>query len=87
MNEFADRENPCKAVVLDAPEGYVKLGGYGVVFGGKDLQGETFESDTDYWLDKLTRTPPTLYQHGKDKRAKKVVLGKGAISDPDDIGL
>jgi len=88
MNEFADRENPTKAVVLEgAPEGYVRLGGYGVVFGGKDLQGETFEADTDFWLDKLTRTPPALYQHGKDAKIKKARLGHATIADPDDIGL
>lgn len=83
-----DRDNPCKAVVLDgAPEGYVRLGGYGVVFGGRDLQGETFTKDTDYWLDKLTRTPPALYQHGKDAKLGRSVVGRATIADPDDIGL
>jgi len=87
MREY-DRDNPCKAVVLDgAPEGYVRLGGYGVVFGGRDLQGETFTKTTDYWLDKLTRNPPALYQHGKDAKLGRSVVGRATIADPDDIGL
>lgn len=83
-----DRYNPCKAVLLGgAPEGFVRVGGYGVVFGGKDLQGETFSADTDFWLTKLTRTPPALYQHGKDAKARREPLGTALVADPDDIGL
>ncbi len=88
MRDGYDPENPTKAVVLDgAPAGFVRVGGYGVVFGGRDLQGETFTKDTDFWLDKLTRTPPALYQHGKDAKTRRDLLGRATVSDPDDVGL
>lgn len=88
MREGYDPENPCKAVVLEgAPEGYMRLGGYGVVFGGKDLVGDTFTPETKFWLDEITRTPVVMYQHGKDKQVGKAVLGRAHIYDPDDIGL
>ena len=87
MHEYADQDNPTKAVVYGETADSFKLGGYGVVFGGRDLEGEFFDKDTDFWLDRLTRTPPVLYQHGKDKRAQTHMIGKGVVSDPDDIGL
>jgi HK97 family phage major capsid protein len=87
MHEFADQENPTKAVIYGETEDSFTLGGYGVVFGGADLEGETFTKETDFWLDRITRTPPVLYQHGRDEKLRTVVLGKGTISDADDIGL
>ena len=87
MHEYADQDNPTKAVVLEETDTHFTVGGYGVVFGGKDLEGETFSKDTDFWLDRLTRTPPVLYQHGRDEKVRTVPLGQGAIDDPDDIGL
>ncbi len=85
-----DMETPStRAVVVKAVEGEstVTIGGYGVVFGGEDLQGETFTKDTDFWLDRLTRTPPVLYQHGRDAQMQKTVVGHATIADPDDVGL
>lgn len=87
MHEYADQENPTKAVMLEETDTHFTVGGYGVVFGGEDLEGETFSKDTDFWLDRLTRTPPILYQHGKDTKARRTVLGSGTVADPDDIGL
>lgn len=85
-----DMETPStRAAVLKAIEGEptVTIGGYGVVFGGKDLQGETFTPDTDFWLDRLTRTPPVLYQHGKDSHMRLEPVGRAEVSDPDEVGL
>jgi len=87
MHEYADKDNPTKAVMLEETDAYFRVGGYGVVFGGEDLEGETFSKDTDFWLDRLTRTPPVLYQHGKDAKAQKSVIGAATVEDPDDIGL
>jgi len=82
-----DREATTKAVLVGETDTTFTVGGYGVLFGGRDLEGEHFEKETDFWLDRLTRTPPVLYQHGKDDRARKVTLGHATIDDPDDIGL
>jgi len=62
------------------------LGGWGVIYGSTDLEGERFIPETDFWFDKLTRTPPVLYQHGMDAKAARQVLGK-AMVDERDIGV
>ena len=74
------------ARVTKSSDTHFTLGGYGVVFGGVDLTGETFTKDTDFWLDRLSPTPPVLYQHGQDRTVKKRVLSRGTVT-PDDIGL
>lgn len=63
------------------------VGGYGVVWGGKDLTGDTFTKDTDLWLDKLSPTPPLMYHHGLDATIKRVVLGNVVTTKADDTGL
>ena len=35
----------------------ITVTGYGVVFGGVDLEGDTFERDTDYMLDLVPHKP------------------------------
>ncbi|MCK9357090.1 MAG: phage major capsid protein [Dehalococcoidia bacterium] len=62
------------------------LGGYGVVYGGADLEGETFTPQTDFWLDRLSATPPVLYQHGQDRRLKSHTLGRARV-EAQDAGL
>ena len=42
------------------------VGGYGVIFGGVDLEGETFSADTNYMLD-LVPTKLAMYDHGQQK--------------------
>ena len=39
-----------------------RVGNWGIIFGKKDLQDETFSKDTDLWLDKIPNRP-TLYEH------------------------
>ncbi len=70
--------------VLGASETHMTLGGYGVVYGGADLEGETFTKDTDFWLDRLSATPPVLYQHGQDRRLKAHTLGHATVDARDD---
>lgn len=59
------------------------VAGYGVVYGGRDLEGETFEKDTDLMLD-LVPEKPLMYDHGLDV---KNFLGKVLSTEPDDIGV
>lgn len=64
-----------------------KVGGYGVVFGGRDLTGDRFTADTDFWLDRITQTPMVMYQHGADPLLKRSVVGRVTSTAADDIGL
>jgi len=79
-------EPSVRARVVKSTDTHVTLGGYGVVYGGADLEGETFTKETDFWLDRLSRTPPVLYQHGKDKTLKTRMLGHATV-EPQDAGL
>lgn len=63
------------------------VGGYGVVWGGRDISGERFEPDTDFWFDRLTETPMVLWQHGADDALKRSVIGRVSAKTPDDVGL
>lgn len=73
------------------------VGGYGVVFGGVDLEGETFTADTDFMLD-LVPTKPVFIDHSEDtfvlRDGKTVKLagvnepvGKVLEVTADDVGL
>lgn len=62
----------------------IEVGGYGIVFGGNDLDGDTFSAQTDYMLD-LVPKHLVLYDHnfsGIDD-----VLGYTKTVLPDDVGL
>lgn len=83
---MAEEQLTRRAVVVKSAEDSFTLGGYGVVYGGADLVGDTFTKDTDFWMDRLSATPPVLYQHGQDKTLKRRVLGRAAV-EPRDVGL
>jgi HK97 family phage prohead protease len=63
------------------------VAGYAVVFGGQDVVGDSFTAKTDFWFDRLTHTPPVLYQHGKDELIKRAVVGRVVAKRIDDVGL
>jgi len=63
------------------------LGGYGVVFGGEDLVGDTFDKSTNFWLNDIQGPRPVLYEHGLDDRIDLSVLGKTVKMEVDDWGL
>jgi HK97 family phage prohead protease len=73
--------------VLGETDAAYTVGGYGVVFGGRDLMGEWFAPDTDFWTDKIAPTPPLLYQHGMDDTLRRAVLGRTVKMAADDVGL
>jgi HK97 family phage major capsid protein len=56
-------------------ESTLTLEGWGVVFGGEDLQGDYFDAKTNFWLTELGSTKPFLYEHGFDSSLKSSVLG------------
>lgn len=60
------------------------VGGWGVIYGGKDLYGETFTKSTDFMLD-LVPTKPVLYDHSLGE--VKHFLGKAIKVEPRDDGI
>ncbi len=65
----------------------VTIGGYGFVWGGKDIGGDYFTPETDFWFDRITETPMVLYHHGMHPTIGKTVLGHVTKKTVDDYGL
>lgn len=61
--------------------------GYGIVWGGMDLEGDHFTKDTDFWFDQITSSPMVLFDHGQDGTIKKSVIGKVSNKTEDNFGL
>lgn len=70
--------------VLSATADTYRIGGYGVLFGGADLDGESFTPETDYQLELVPRKP-VYYDHAQ--RDIKTPLGVTAAVTADDDGL
>ena len=70
--------------VLSATADAYRIGGYGVLFGGRDLDGETFTPDTDYQLGLVPRKP-VYYDHAQ--RDIKTPLGVAVGVRADDAGI
>lgn len=70
--------------VLDETPDRVRVGGYGIVWGGQDLVGDTFEPDTDLCLDVVPRKP-VFYDHAL--RSIRAELGFTVKHVADDFGL
>lgn len=80
--------NRNKAATLKAiTDDTLTVAGYGVVWGGKDLEGEYFTQQTDFWFDRISERPMTLYEHGQDQSLKRTVIGRIARKKADDVGL
>jgi HK97 family phage major capsid protein len=62
------------------------VAGYGVVFGGQDLVGDTFTKTTDFGLDRDANGMPVYYDHGLHK-VLKARIGTVKNANPDDAGL
>lgn len=73
-------------LVKETDDAYI-VGGYGVVWGGRDLMGDHFTKDTDFWFDRLTESPMFMYEHGLDGTVKREVFGHILTKKVDDVGL
>lgn len=78
--------HPYAIKVLASDDDTYVVGGYGVVFDGRDLAGDYFTRDSDLWLDRLG-TPIVLYSHGMDPVIGKSVLGRQQSVRVDDVGV
>lgn len=75
------------SIKSETSESYT-IGGYAVMFGGEDLEGEHFAEDTDFWLGKVTEQPMLLYAHGQDEDGPgKEIVGRVTSIVKDKIGL
>lgn len=72
-----------KAVTPDT----LTVAGYGVVFDGVDLVGDTFTKSTNFWLKSMPGPRPVLYEHGFDDAIDLAVLGSTLKMEQDDNGL
>lgn len=74
--------------ILSSSGAGFRVGGYGVVWGGRDVVGDYFSKGvTDFWFDRISHTPMVLYQHGQDGSMKRTVVGQVVSKTEDDIGL
>ena len=82
--------------ILEQTDDHAILGGYGVVYGGKDLEGDTFTADTDYMPELVTKklafidhTLDSMVEiDGKAYRLKGIADPVGEVVDitPDETG-
>jgi len=70
--------------LIEQDEKTVTVGGYGVIFDGEDLEGETFTPETDFMPD-LVPDKLVLYDHTQGD--VKHVLGKTVKEEADDFGI
>ena len=85
--EVFDVEPPkslAEVKVLSVTDDTLTVGGYGIVFGGHDLEGDVFAPDTDLMLDAVPQKP-VFYDH--TLRDIKTRLGATITEKIDDIGV
>ncbi len=86
LQDATEDEEPVdeKAVQIKAiTDDDFTIAGYGVVYGGRDLEGDTFAVDTDYMLDSVPE-PVVLYDHAQEIKS---VLGRVTRISAKEAGL
>ena len=71
--------------IIEQDESSVTVGGYGVVFDGVDLEGETFHAATDFMPD-LVPVKLIMYDHGLQEKVRHII-GKTANEKWDEVGV
>jgi len=72
------------AVIKSMDDENAVVAGYGVIYGGEDLEGENFQPDTDFMLD-LVPVKMVFYDHTLQHEVKHM-LGNATVT-PNDSGL
>lgn len=73
-----------QVVIKSLDDNTAVVAGYGVIYGGEDLEGETFVKDTDFMLD-LVPSKLVFYDHTLQAEVKHM-LGNASVT-PDENGL
>lgn len=79
-----------KLAVKAVTETTVDIEGYGVLFGGRDLQGEKFVKETDFWFKYLPAdmSRPLMWDHAFDRTGPGLApIGVVKRITQDDLGL
>jgi HK97 family phage major capsid protein len=93
----AEADAQLRALYANEPKSLVKaigetadalrIGGYGVVWGGADLVGDTFTKETNLWLDSPAMPRPMLYEHAMNPVIGMEQIGTWNKATVDDTGL
>ena len=75
---------PGKVVIKSQDKDTAIIAGYGVVFGGEDLEGDTFTPETDLSLD-MVPSKSVFYEHTHD--IPQNALGTVKSEEKDEVGL
>jgi phage head maturation protease len=78
------KKEPGKVYIKSQDDDFAVIAGYGVVFGGEDLDGEHFDKDTDFMPD-LVPVKPLFYEHTMD--VPQHPLGKTIKEISDEAGI
>lgn len=70
--------------ILNENDDTVTIGGYGIIFGGRDLAGDTFTVKTDFNLDVVPNVP-TYYDHAQN--VLKDRIGTSVVKTIDKVGV
>jgi HK97 family phage major capsid protein len=79
-----ERKQVATAYVKALTDDTATVAGYGVIFDGADLEGESFSKSTDFMLD-LAPSKLVLYDHSLGE--VKHFIGKTTLVEADDFGL
>jgi HK97 family phage major capsid protein len=80
-----DEERTQTVSIKSLTEDTAIVAGWGALYGGADLMGESFTKDTDFMLD-LVPQKLVLYDHGLNEQVKTSIIGK-ATAVAKDAGL
>jgi hypothetical protein len=80
-------EDKSAVKVLGRTDDVLRVGGWGIVFGGRDLQGDTFTPEVEIGLDWWPAAqPPVFYEHGRHAVIGPTKLGNVRRIEKRDVG-
>ena len=79
-----EQVNSMALKILGETPDTLRVGRYGVVWGGKDLVGDEFTKDTNLWL---SMPRPMMYDHGYNPGIGIAQIGEWDKAIPDEIGV
>ena len=82
-----EQENKTYIKAVSETDDTLRIGGYAVVFGGQDLAGDSFDTDTNLWLDNPPLPRPLLYEHGRNATIGLGKIGTVVKATPDSYGV
>jgi len=63
----------------------IRVAGWGVVYGGVDLEGDRFTPETDFWLDRPAGPRPVLYEHSFNAPGLRTLGAAGVEARADGL--